>query len=249
MLTLAAQGSFGAAGFLCVVASAVVVGSAAARARKLALPGASEPTVVTIEPNRVLDTRYDVGLTGQVVAGAARLVTITWIVDTCLDATSTTAAKQVVLADVTVALLNVTAAPPTAAGFLSIRPGTATDVAAIARLNFQADDARRFRSPSLPRCHDRNKRWSDRPPQRNANTRSSPACDCRHRRLHHLHRPGRPHQPRRPRLAVSTQHARVRTVRQLRRLARSASTQALPLASTSQRSLSRQAHLQAMASP
>jgi hypothetical protein len=48
---------------------------------------------------------------------------------------------------------------------------------------------------------------------------------------------------------VSTQHARVRTVRQLRRLARSASTQALPLASTSQRSLSRQAHLQAMASP
>jgi hypothetical protein len=150
VLPLAARSSSGAAGFLCVVAAAVVVGSAAARARTLALPGASEPTVATIEPTRALDTRYDVGLTGQVAAGAARKVTITGIVDTCLDATSTTAAKQVVLADVTGVLLNVTAVPSTAAEFLSIRPGTATDVPATARLNFRADDVSRIRS-STPR--------------------------------------------------------------------------------------------------
>jgi hypothetical protein len=140
MSSLTVRRLFGAAGVLCLVASAVVVGSVVVPARTLALPGASESTVVTVEPTRVLDTRYDIGLTGQVAAGVARKVTITGIVDTYLDASSTTVVKQVVPAGATGVLLNVTAVSPTAAGFLSIRPGTAAGVPATAGLNFVAGD-------------------------------------------------------------------------------------------------------------
>jgi hypothetical protein len=41
-----------------LVAAGVVTASVASPGRVLALPGATESTVVTVEPTRVLDTRY-----------------------------------------------------------------------------------------------------------------------------------------------------------------------------------------------
>jgi YVTN family beta-propeller protein len=140
MSSSTAQRLFGATGMRCLAASAFVVGSVITPAQTLALPGASESTVVTIVPTRVLDTRYNIGLDSQVVAGVARNMTMTGIVDTYLDATSTTVVKQVVPTGATGVLLNVTAVSPTAAGFLSIRPGTAASIPATVGLNFVPGD-------------------------------------------------------------------------------------------------------------
>ena len=128
----------GAAGVLSLIASAVVVGSVIVPARTLALPGASESTVVMIDPARVVDTRVDVGLDGRVVAGQAHQFLVTGPVDPYLDATSETVVKVVVPVGATGVLLNVTAVLPTAPGFLAIRTGTATGVPATAGLNFES---------------------------------------------------------------------------------------------------------------
>ena len=126
----------GAAAVVCLAASAVVVGSVAVPAQTLALPGASESTVVTIEPTRVADTRYDIGLTGQIAVNKPRKFTVTGPIDTYIDSTSTTVVKQVVPAGATGVFLNVTVVTPSEPGFLAIRPGTATGVPATGGLNF-----------------------------------------------------------------------------------------------------------------
>ena len=127
---------FGASAVLCLVASAAVVGSVVTPAQILALPGASESTVVTIESVRIADTRHAIGLADQVTAGAMPKLTVTGMIDTYIDATSSIVAKQVVPAGATGVILNVTAALPAASGFLSVRTGTATGVPATAGLNF-----------------------------------------------------------------------------------------------------------------
>ena len=129
----------GAAAVVCLAASAVVVGSVAVPAQTLALPGASESTVVTIEPTRVADTRYDIGLTGQIAVNKPRKFTVTGPIDTYIDSTSTTVVKQVVPAGATGVFLNVTVVTPSEPGFLAIRPGTATGVPATGGLNFDRD--------------------------------------------------------------------------------------------------------------
>jgi len=55
----------------------LVTTTAATSTAILALPGASESTTVTVEPTRVLDTRFDVGLTGDFDARTSRKLTIT----------------------------------------------------------------------------------------------------------------------------------------------------------------------------
>ena len=130
----------GVAAALCLAGTAVAVGSITTPGQILALPGASESTVVMVEPTRVLDTRYNIGLTGQVVASTSRKLVVTGVIDTYIEATATFITKQVVPAGATGVLLNVTAVSPTAAGFLSIRPGTATGVPATAGLNFKPGD-------------------------------------------------------------------------------------------------------------
>jgi hypothetical protein len=136
MFSFTVRRLIGAAAAVCLAASAVVVGSVAVPGQTLALPGASESTMVTIEPTRVADTRYDIGLVGSVVANAPRKLTVTGTIDTYLDATSETVVKQVVPQGATGVFLNVTVVAPSAPGFLSIRPGTATGVPATAGLNF-----------------------------------------------------------------------------------------------------------------
>ncbi|MGK0477583.1 MAG: hypothetical protein ACJAQ9_000611, partial [Ilumatobacter sp.] len=80
MFSFSIRRLIGAAAVVCLAASAVVVGSVAVPARTLALPGAAESSVVTIEPTRIADSRYDIGLVGRVVADEARKFTVTGLV-------------------------------------------------------------------------------------------------------------------------------------------------------------------------
>jgi hypothetical protein len=130
-------------GFSLITAS-IVAGAVATPGQILALPGASESTVVTVNPTRVLDTRYNVGLAGQFQSTVSRKLAITGKIPTYVEATATTAAvttnKVVIPVGATGVIMNVTAVSPTSAGFLSIRPGDATGVPATAGLNFVPGD-------------------------------------------------------------------------------------------------------------
>jgi hypothetical protein len=123
-----------------LVAAGVVTASVASAGRVLALPGATESTVVPVEPTRVLDTRYNIGVTGQIVAGTPKKLQVTGTINTWTEANQKSTSRVVVPAGATAVLLNVTAVSPTGAGYLSIRPGNATGVPATAGLNFKPGD-------------------------------------------------------------------------------------------------------------
>ncbi len=99
-----------------------------------AAPGASESTIVTVTPERIMDTRdpVNVGLAGPFVSPVSQKLQVTGSVAT------TTGTKTVVPAGATGVLLNVTAVGPSAAGFISIRPGDATGAPATSSLNVTA---------------------------------------------------------------------------------------------------------------
>ncbi|MEX2627316.1 MAG: collagen-like protein [Ilumatobacteraceae bacterium] len=80
---------------------------------------------MTIDPVRILDTRTDVGLPGPFVSATSQKLQV---------------AGAVVPAGATGVLLNATVVGPTAAGFLSIRPGDATGAPSTSSLNFEAGD-------------------------------------------------------------------------------------------------------------
>ena len=108
--------------------------------RVLALPGATESTVVTVEPTRVLDTRSNIGVTGKLVAETPKKLMVTGTITTWIEANKKSISRVVVPAGATGVLLNVTAVSPTGAGYLSIRPGNATGVPATSGLNFTPGD-------------------------------------------------------------------------------------------------------------
>jgi hypothetical protein len=87
---------------------------------------------VTVSPERILDTRdgNDIGLTGPFVSAVSQKLQVTGSIQTA------TGAKIVVPTGATGVLLNVTPVNPTAAGFISIRPGDATGAATTSSLNF-----------------------------------------------------------------------------------------------------------------
>ena len=118
-----------------LVASGVVTASVGSPG-----PGATESTVVTVEPTRVLDTRYNIGVTGKIVAGTSKNLMVTGTITTWIEANKKSISRVVVPAGATGVLLNVTAVSPTGAGYLSIRPGNATGVPATAGLNFAPGD-------------------------------------------------------------------------------------------------------------
>jgi hypothetical protein len=125
-----------------LVAAGVVTASVASPGRVLALPGATESTVVTVEPTRVLDTRmkWNVTLPYKVFAGTSKKLMVTGTINTWTEANNKSTRRVVVPAGATGVLLNVTAVSPTSAGHLSIRPGNATGVPATAGLNFIPGD-------------------------------------------------------------------------------------------------------------
>ncbi len=83
-------------------------------------------SVVTIDPVRILDTRTDVGLAGPFVSAVSQKLAVAGTVAVPVGATGV--------------LLNVTVVGPTAAGFLSVRPGDATGAPSTSSLNFAAGD-------------------------------------------------------------------------------------------------------------
>jgi hypothetical protein len=123
-----------------LVAAGVVTASVASPGRVLALPGATESTVVPVEPTRVLDTRYNIGVTGKLVSGTPKTFQVTGTINTWTEANKKSTRRVVVPAGATGVLLNVTAVSPTGVGHLSIRPGNATGVPATAGLNFAPGD-------------------------------------------------------------------------------------------------------------
>jgi hypothetical protein len=83
-------------------------------------------SVVTIDPVRILDTRTNVGLPGPFVSAVSQKLPV--------------AGTAAVPVGATGVLLNVTVVGPTAAGFLSVRPGDATGAPSTSSLNFTAGD-------------------------------------------------------------------------------------------------------------
>ena len=88
----------------------------------------------------MLDTRYNIGVTGKIVAGTPKKFQVTGTITTWTEANQQSTSRVVVPAGATAVLLNVTAVSPTGAGYLSIRPGDATGVPATAGLNFAPGD-------------------------------------------------------------------------------------------------------------
>ena len=88
----------------------------------------------------MLDSRYNIGVTGKVVAGTPKKFQVTGTITTWTEANQQSTNRVVVPAGATAVLLNVTAVSPTGAGYLSIRPGNATGVPATAGLNFKPGD-------------------------------------------------------------------------------------------------------------
>ena len=88
-----------------------------------AVQAASSPasSVVTITPVRAIDTRSDVGLDGPLVSAVSQKLKVP---------------GGAVPAGATGVLLNVTVVAPTAAGFVTIRPGDATGTPSTSSLNF-----------------------------------------------------------------------------------------------------------------
>ncbi len=101
-----------------------------------AAPGPSESTIVTVTPERVLDTRdpNNVGLGGPFVSAVSQKLQVTGSIPTA------TGTKTVVPTGATGVLLNVTPVNATADGFISIRPGDATGAATTSSLNFTTGD-------------------------------------------------------------------------------------------------------------
>jgi hypothetical protein len=91
-------------------------------------------SVVTIDPVRILDTRdpVDVGLSGPFVSPVSQKLQVTGSVAT------STGNRTVVPPGATGVLLNVTVVDPTAAGFVSIRPGDVTGAPSTSSLNVTA---------------------------------------------------------------------------------------------------------------
>ncbi len=97
-----------------------------------AAPGPSESTIVTVTPERILDTRdpVNLGLNGPFTSAVSQKLKVTGSIPTA------TGTKTVVPTGATGVLLNVTPVNMTANGFISIRPGDATGAATTSSLNF-----------------------------------------------------------------------------------------------------------------
>lgn len=108
-------------------AVAVTFGAGGLFAASAASP---ESSTVAIEPVRILDTRTDVGLAGPFVSPVSQDLKVTGSIPTA------TGAKTVVPGGATGVFLNLTPVSSTAAGFISVRPATATGLPTTSNVNF-----------------------------------------------------------------------------------------------------------------
>jgi hypothetical protein len=91
---------------------------------------------VSVVPARVLDTREDLGLAGPFASGVGRDLTVTGVVSVG-DGDGGSTAQEVVPAEATAIVANVTAVNPTGRGWVAVRPGDATGVPSTSSLNVQ----------------------------------------------------------------------------------------------------------------
>ncbi len=120
---------------LVAFATALIAATVVTSTTTLALPGPSESTIVTVEPTRALDTRINVGLTGNFTSNTPRKLTVTGPITTSDETTGTTPTKTVIPPGATGVIMNVTSYNPTGAGWIAIRPGDATGQPATSNLN------------------------------------------------------------------------------------------------------------------
>lgn len=90
-----------------------------------------KPVTVTIEPQRILDTRSNLGLQGRFLNESPRDLQVTGPVPVASGGTAT-----VVPADAVAAVVNVTVVNPDSNGYLSLRPAGATGIPTTATVNF-----------------------------------------------------------------------------------------------------------------
>jgi hypothetical protein len=102
-------------------AVAITLGAGGMGLAEAAIDTGDRPVTVTIAPQRILDTRDDIGLAGAFDDATPRDLQVTGAVPIAPSGTAT-----VVPSDAVAVLVNVTVVRPTAPGFLSLRPaGTA----------------------------------------------------------------------------------------------------------------------------
>lgn len=114
-------------------AVAVSLGAGGLGLVEAAIGTGEKPVTVTIAPQRILDTRTNLGLTGQFVDETPRDLQVTGTVPVASGGSTT-----VVPSDAVAVLVNVTAVTPTSKGYLSLRPAGATGIPTTSTVNFNA---------------------------------------------------------------------------------------------------------------
>lgn len=104
----------------------------------VATQAASTPSAfIAITPQRVLDTRFDIGLTGPSTGGQSRTLDVTGPIAVVLPG-NTAGTATVVPDGATAIVANITAVRPTSTGYVSVRPGTATGTPTTSTVNIPA---------------------------------------------------------------------------------------------------------------
>lgn len=117
------------------LAAALVVVGATVFTTSAAEPGS---VFVPVTPTRVLDTRTAVGLPGLLTSDQPATLVVTGPV-AVVNPDRSTGVATVVPTGATGIVANVTAVTPTALGYVSVRPGTATGLPSTSSLNVVAD--------------------------------------------------------------------------------------------------------------
>lgn len=112
-------------------AIAVALGAGGFGLAQAGIDSGERPVTVTIAPERILDTRVDLGLPGRFVNETPRDLQVTGDVPVASGGTAT-----VVPSDAVAVLVNVTVVNPDSQGYLSLRPSGASGNPATSTVNF-----------------------------------------------------------------------------------------------------------------
>jgi hypothetical protein len=114
-------------------AVAVSLGAGGLGLAQAAIGSGEKPVTVTIAPQRILDTRTNLGLTGQFVDETPRDLQVTGSVPVASGGSTT-----VVPSDAVAVLVNTTVVTPSSKGYLSLRPAGAAGIPTTSTVNFTA---------------------------------------------------------------------------------------------------------------
>jgi hypothetical protein len=112
---------------------AIVIGAGGMNAALATISTGDRGAFVDVSPKRIADTRFNIGISGQLASGVPKLLKVTGSVPIAPSGSAT-----VVPAGATAVVLNVTAVNPTRSGFVSVRPGDATGSPTTSNLNVVA---------------------------------------------------------------------------------------------------------------